>query len=111
MAKVKGNAPKAAATAKGTNAASLETNEAISEYHVASKAPNESVFIFEHVYRGTWWRVQLSNHKGQRYLNFRVWLKGPNGSARPTKTGFVMREDRAANLIDVMAEALNKGPF
>jgi len=52
-------------------------------------------------------RIGLSEFRGVRLLNSRVWWPSPDGTMRPGKDGYAIRIDRLAELHKAIGDALD----
>ena len=50
-------------------------------------------------------RVELSEYKGQTYLNVRAWVKGDNGEFLPTRKGITLNIELIPDLIEALKKA------
>lgn len=53
--------------------------------------------LFDHRYRGDVWRLEVSTHGGQTFLNWRRWFWSGD-TLRPTKEGTTIPLERLAEL-------------
>ena len=57
-------------------------------------------------------RVELSEYKGQTYLNIRAWIKGDNGEYLPTRKGITLNIEHFQSLLEALKKVetcLNEG--
>ncbi len=53
-------------------------------------------------------RISLSEYRGTRLVNLRVWYNGTTGEMKPGKDGFAIRIDLLADLADGVSRALEE---
>ncbi|RED17495.1 PC4/YdbC family ssDNA-binding protein [Parasphingopyxis lamellibrachiae] len=54
--------------------------------------------IFEHRHRGNVWRLEVSEHDGRTFANFRRWFENDHGELCPTKDGCTFPLERLLDL-------------
>lgn len=62
--------------------------------------------IFEQDYRGNLWRLEIAEHNGRRFLNWRKWYRPDGGGWKPTREGVTMPLGRMADLLASLEAAM-----
>ena len=57
------------------------------------------MIIFEQDYRGNLWRLEIAEHNGRRFLNWRKWYRPDGDGWKPTREGVTMPLERVADLL------------
>lgn len=59
--------------------------------------------LFEQRHRGNLWRLEVVEHDGRTFANWRKWYDA-NGTWKPTRDGCTFPLDRLRDLADALAE-------
>ena len=63
--------------------------------------------LFEQRYRGDLWRLEIAQHDGRTFANWRKWYDR-EGTWKPSRQGCTFPLDRLRDLADTLAEYRDK---
>lgn len=69
---------------------------------------SEQQVLFEQLYRGDLWRLEIALHNGKARGNWRKWYKDNEGEWRPSREGCTIPLERLPELADAVCGSLGR---